>query len=187
PHIPELKSRLALSDGRLGFLLLGMAVGAVAALPTAGWLIARFGSRAVTTVSAAALSLAVTLPVVSPSVAASAAALAVLGVCNAVLDVAMNAQGVLVEESYGRPIMSSFHALFSLGGLLGAGGASLAMAAGLNAIAHLVLVALLGLAAIALAAAHLVPTPRSPGPAPAWFAAPPPAPPRRRPLAFRPL
>jgi len=110
---------------------------------------------------------------VSPGVVASAAALAVLGVCNAVLDVAMNAQGVLVEERYGRPIMSFFHALFSLGGLLGAGGASLAMAAGLNAITHLVLVALLGLAAIALAAAHLVPTPRSPGPAQAWFAAPP--------------
>ncbi len=173
PHIPELKSRLALSDGRLGFLLLAMAVGAVAALPTAGWLIARFGSRAVTTLSAAALSLAVTLPAVSPGVVASAAALAVLGVCNAVLDVAMNAQGVLVEESYGRPIMSSFHALFSLGGLLGAGGASLAMAASLNAITHLVLVALLGLAATALAAAHLVPTPRSPGPAQAGFVAPP--------------
>src|SRR5262244_2376622 len=110
---------------------------------------------------------------VSPGVVASAAALAVLGICNAVLDVAMNAQAVLVEERYGRPIMSFFHALFSLGGLLGAGGASLAMAAGLNAIAHLVLVALLGLAAIALASVHLVPTPRSPGPAQAWFVAPP--------------
>src|SRR5215470_4806365 len=173
PHIPELKSRLALSDGRLGFLLLAMAVGAVAALPTAGWLIARFGSGAVTTVSAVALSLAVTLPVVSPGVAASAAALAVLGICNAVLDVAMNAQGVLVEESYGRPIMSSFHALFSLGCLLGAGGASLAMAAGLSAITHLALVALLGVAAIALAAAHLVPTQRSPGPTRVGFATPP--------------
>jgi len=85
----------------------------------------------------------------------------------------MNAQGVLVEESYARPIMSSFHALFSLGGLLGAGGAAVAMAAGLSAITHLALVALLGLAAIGLAAAHLVPTPRSPGPAQAWFVAPP--------------
>ena len=173
PHIPELKSRLALSDGRLGFLLLAMAVGAVAALPTAGWLIAHFGSRAITTVSAAALSLAVTLPAVSPDVVVSAAALAVLGVCNAVLDVAMNAQGVLVEKSYGRPIMSSFHALFSLGGLFGAGGASLAMAAGLNAITHLAFVALLGFTAIALAAAHLVPTPRSSGRVKAWFVAPP--------------
>src|SRR5215475_3295206 len=173
PHIPELKSRLALSDGRLGFLLLAMAVGAVAALPTAGWLIARFGSGAVTRVSAAALSLAVTLPMVSPGVVASAAALAVLGICNAVLDVAMNAQAVLVEKDYGRPIMSSFHALFSLGGLLGAGGASLAMVAGLNAITHLALVALLGLAAIVLAAPHLVPTSRSPGLAQAGFVVPP--------------
>src|SRR5262249_60818064 len=100
PHIPELKSRLALSDGRLGFLLLAMAVGAVAALPTAGWLIARFGSGAVTRVSAAALSLAVTLPMVSPGVVASAAALAVPGLCSAVLGGAPYAQGRLVWRHY---------------------------------------------------------------------------------------
>src|SRR5262249_58190059 len=83
PHIPELKSRLALSDGRLGFLLLAMAVGAVAALPTAGGLIARFGSGAVTRGSAAALSLAVAPPMGSPGVVARAARLAVLGLCDA--------------------------------------------------------------------------------------------------------
>jgi hypothetical protein len=74
------------------------------------------------------LSIAVVLPVLAPGVLSSVTALAVLGTLNAVLDVAMNAQGVMVEDAYERPIMSSFHALFSLGGLAGAGGAATAMA-----------------------------------------------------------
>src|SRR5215471_21738589 len=57
PHIPEIKAHLALSDGQLGWLLLTMAAGAIAALPAAGWLVDRWGSRAVTLVSAGALSL----------------------------------------------------------------------------------------------------------------------------------
>jgi MFS family permease len=160
PHIPDLKSRLAIGDGALGLLLLAMAAGAIAALPTAGWLIDRMGSRVVTATSAAALSLAVVPPVLSPSVATSAAALALLGACNATLDVAMNAQGVMVEHGYGRPIMSSFHALFSLGGLLGAGGAAAIMAAGLSATTHVIAVALLSLAAVGVAARSLMPAPR---------------------------
>jgi len=157
PHIPELKARLSLGDAALGALLLAMAAGAILALPAAGWLNGRFGSRVATTVSAAGLSAALVLPVVAPGMMLAAAALAVLGACNATLDVAMNAQGVLVEDGYGRPIMASFHALFSLGGLFGAGGASAAMAAGMSARAHVVAVALLCLAALGLAMKDLVP------------------------------
>ena len=159
PHIPDLKRRLELDDGGLGLLLLSMAAGAIVALPLAGWLVARLGSRAVTGASAAALSAAVVLPVLTPGVASSATALVLLGACNATLDVAMNAHGVMVEDAYRRPIMSSFHALFSLGGLVGAGAASVAMAAGMSAPTHLVVVALLSLAAVWVAVRRLLPTP----------------------------
>lgn len=156
PHIPDLKTRLGLSDGGLGFLLLAMAVGAILALPAAGWIIGRLGSRLVTSMSAAALSISIILPALAPDVASSWAALALLGACNATLDVAMNAQGVLVEELYRRPIMSSFHAFFSLGGLAGAGGAATAMAAGASVRTHVVAVALLGLGAVCVASKHLL-------------------------------
>jgi MFS family permease len=157
PHIPDLKTRFALGDGGLGALLLAMAVGAILALPAAGWLIGRLGSRVVTGASAAGLSAVVVLPVLTPGVVSSAAALALLGACNAVLDVSMNAQGVMVEDRYERPIMSSFHALFSLGGLVGAGGAATAMAAGMSAGTHVVTVALLSLAAVCVAVTSLLP------------------------------
>ena len=163
PHIPGIKSRLALSDGQLGWLLLAMAAGAIAALPAAGWLVARLGSRLVTRVSAAALSVSVVTPALAPGVVITAAALALLGACNATLDVAMNAQGVLVEDSDGRPIMSSFHALFSLGGLVGAGGAAVAMAAGMSTASHVIAVAVLALTAVAMARTGLLPSERQAG------------------------
>src|SRR6185503_19536669 len=67
PHIPAVKARHALSDGDLGFVLLAMAVGAVVALPLAGGLVARFGSRRMTSLAAVGLCLCLPLPVIAPS------------------------------------------------------------------------------------------------------------------------
>src|SRR4029450_6008253 len=92
PHIPAVKARHAISDGALGLVLLSMAVGAVFALPVAGWLVGRAGRRPMTAVAAMALCLALPLPLVSSNVVLLALALVVLGACNATLDVAMNAQ-----------------------------------------------------------------------------------------------
>jgi len=174
PHIPDLKARLGISDGGLGLVLLGMAGGAVIALPVAGWLVERLGSRALTSVSAMGLCAAVALPVLTPNVALTVAALGLLGAWNATLDVAMNAQAVLVEGRYERPIMSSFHALWSLGGLAGAGAAAIAMAAGMSARAHIALVALLSLAGACMAARDLLPSDRPRNHAGQIFALPPP-------------
>src|SRR5262249_3305406 len=102
----------------------------------------------------------VTPPVLGLGVLATAVALGVLGACNAILDVAMNAQGILVERVYRRPVMSSFHALFSLGGLAGAGGASLAMATGMSAFLHVVVVAGLALVTVGIARNALLPSER---------------------------
>jgi fucose permease len=173
PHIPDLKARLGISDGGLGLVLLGMAVGAVVALPVAGWLVGRIGSRAITSASALGLCATVTLPALTPNVALTVTALGLLGAWNATLDVAMNAHGVRVEEAYGRPIMSSFHALFSLGGLVGAGGAALAMSLGLGAAVHLVGVAGFSMGAAAIALGGLVPTPHVQGRVDPVFVRPP--------------
>src|SRR5712692_5729120 len=148
PHIPDLKTRLGITDGGLGLVLLSTAVGAVLALPAAGWLIGRLGSRAVTSASALGLSAAVVLPVLAPTVTLSVAALGLFGACTGLLDVSMNAQAVIVEGKHDRPIMSSFHALFSLGGLVGAAGAALAMRAGLGPAPHVGTIALLSLRAV---------------------------------------
>jgi fucose permease len=159
PHIPAVKARLTSGDGQLGLVLLAMAGGAMVALPTAGWLIGRLGSRALSSSAALALCLAMPLPVLSPTLPALVVTLALLGACNGLLDVSMNAQAVVVEQRRGRPIMSSFHALFSLGGVAGALLASGAMSLGLGERAHAALVAL---AAVSLALPGLVPATPTP-------------------------
>ena len=113
PHIPAVKSRHALSDGQLGAVLLAMAAGSVLSLPFAGWLVGRFGSRAMTMLASLAPCLALPLPVISDNVLALSLSLAVLGAPNGTLDVSMNAHALSVERRYQLPIMSSFHVLQS--------------------------------------------------------------------------
>lgn len=159
PHIPAVKARHGISDGELGGVLFAMAVGAVVALPMAGWLVGRFGSRRMTSIAAVGLCLCLPLPVLAPTVALLALSLGVLGAFNATLDVSMNAQAVIVEQRYGRPIMSSFHGLFSLGMLAGAGAAVAVMALGPSDASHVVGAALAALLAVVLNLQSLVPTP----------------------------
>jgi hypothetical protein len=92
-----------------------------------------------------------------------AAALALLGACNGLLDVSMNTQAAAVERRAGRAIMSSFHALFSLGGIAGALLAAGAMWAGMGDVAHVAAAGLVALAAVTVALTRLVPA--RPGPA----------------------
>jgi len=151
PHIPAIKSRHMMSDGQLGLVLLSMAAGSVLALPVAGWLVSRLGSRLMTAAAGIALCLALPLPVASPSVALLSFSLALLGACNGLLDVSMNAQAAEVEQRVGRPIMSSFHALFSLGGVAGALLAGGAMASGIGDVAHVRVSAFVALTAAVVA------------------------------------
>ena len=157
-HIPAVKARHGASDAQLGLVLLAMALGAMIALPLAGWLIGRFGSRTVTRVSASAFCLALPLPVLSPSLPLLALALVLLGACNGLLDVAMNTQAARVERRYGRALMSSFHALFSVGGVAGASLAGVAMAAGIGDRTHVLSISVVALAAAGSALPRLVPS-----------------------------
>jgi fucose permease len=141
PHIPAVKQRHGIGDASLGLVLLAMAAGSVVALPVAGWLVARLGSRIVASGAAIAFCVALPLPVVSPNVALVSLSLVLLGAVNATLDVSMNAQAVEVEQRYGRTIMSSFHGLFSLGGVAGAAAAGLAMFAGVDDRGHVLVAA----------------------------------------------
>lgn len=119
-HIPEIRDRTGASTAVLGYLLLLLGGAALVGMQVAGRLIDRFGSRVVTLVAAVALSLSLVGPGLATSTAGLAVALGTLGIFNGVIDVGQNAHAVEVERAYGRPIISAFHAFFSLGGLLAA-------------------------------------------------------------------
>jgi MFS family permease len=158
PHIPAVKARLALSDGALGLLLLCIAAGSITSLALSGWLISRFGSRAVTIAGAIGLCLTLPIPIIAGSTLVVAASLALFGAFNGALDVAMNAQAVEAQRRYGRSIMSAFHGCFSLGGLIGAGLAALVLKAGVDASQHAAAMMLAGIPAAALAGFWLLPS-----------------------------
>jgi hypothetical protein len=111
-----------------------------------------------TSVMAVLFTLSMALPGMAGSVPQLIAALFVLGACNGGLDVAMNSQAALVEQRYGRPIMASFHGLWSIGGLTGAALGGLVAAQGVALGPHLLAIALVALLAAAVALRWLVPT-----------------------------
>lgn len=117
--VPFAKARLGLDDAELGGVLLCFGLGSTGAMPLAGWLSHRHGSRAVMAISGLVICAALPVLTVAPSALALAAALVMFGAALGVLDVAMNAHAVDVERRHGSPLMSGFHALFSLGGLAG--------------------------------------------------------------------
>lgn len=136
PHIPLFQSRLDLSPGWLGIALLGVAIGAIVSMPITAQFIERYTSRTVVTVATPIYCLALMGPIVAPSLPTLFAALVLFGLGNGSMDVAMNAQAVDIEKRYGRPIMSSFHGFFSLGGLVGAGGGGLLLEIGVEPWTH---------------------------------------------------
>ncbi len=156
-RIPAIQDKLDLSEGMLGLGLLGVAVGSLVAMPAIGAVISRFGSRPIVWAAALAYALVVPLPALAPNLAVLFIALGIAGAMIGALDVSMNAQAVAVEKELGRPIMSSFHAFFSLGGLVGAGTGGLAAALEVGIAPHLAVVAVFIAAAMVFACRYMLP------------------------------
>ncbi|MET9800413.1 MFS transporter [Streptomyces sp. NPDC006368] len=119
-HIPAVESRTGIGHAVLGWLLLLLGGGAFAGMQLCGRLTDRLGARRVVPAGAALCSAAVVLPGLAFDAPTLGGALLLLGFGNGCLDVSMNTHAVQVERGYGRPVMSAFHAVFSLGGVLAA-------------------------------------------------------------------
>ncbi|SMX31503.1 MFS transporter [Actibacterium lipolyticum] len=138
-RIPAVKLQHALSEGSLGLLLLLMAAGAIVAFPFAGRAADRLGSASITRRVAFANLIALVLIGLAPTVWALAVALFLFGATHGGVDVAMNAWAAEVERRAERPMMSSFHAMFSLGAGVGAGTGFLAASYGVSILSHFAL------------------------------------------------
>ncbi|MVA57848.1 MFS transporter [Agrobacterium vitis] len=150
PKVPEFARNLDLSEAQLGLMILGLGLGSLACMPVAGAQIARFGSRRVTLACALIFLPTLLLLTLAPNVPLAALAIFLFGGFMGAMDVAMNANAVETEKQMGRSIMSSCHAFWSLGGLIGAsiGGPLLAMAGStVHSLVATVLAALMLLAA----------------------------------------
>ncbi|WP_329494104.1 MFS transporter [Kitasatospora herbaricolor] len=154
-RIPDIRGQVSATHSALGLALLCLSAGAVATMPVVGRLCVRYGSKPVTIASVALLSLAVPLPAHTHSVLSLGAVLLLFGAGYGAANVAMNSAAVDLVHELRRPVMPSFHAGYSLGGLLGAGIGGL-LAGTLSTTWALALSGALGLAVTAAAGTALL-------------------------------
>ena len=118
-HIPSVQQRTGVSAGTLGTMLLLHGAGALIGMQFCGPLINRWGNARIAFLGGIGMSLTLALPLNAPTAPLLAGSLLVFGVATGITDVSMNARAVTVEQEFGRPIMSAFHAVFSVGSVIG--------------------------------------------------------------------
>lgn len=150
PKIPDFAARLDLDAKALGLLILTFGLGSIVMMPIAGSRIARFGSAKVSKATAVLLTPTLLLLTLVGNVWTAAVAIFLFGGLIGAMDVAMNANAVVTEKGMRRAIMSSCHAFWSLGGLIGASTGGFLMQR-IGALPHAVTVTVV--AALMLAAA----------------------------------
>jgi MFS family permease len=140
-RIPWIAGRLHVDPGALGLALIAPALGSIATMPVAARLVHRYRGRPLTRILIVAWCGSVALPALAPNLPVLFLTLLVYGAAAGMSDVAMNAQGVVVEQRYGRSIMSGLHGMWSVGGLVGSAAGALAAHRNVDARLHLVIVA----------------------------------------------
>ncbi|MGW0292177.1 MFS transporter [Streptomyces tuirus] len=154
-RIPAIKAQTGASASTLGLALLGVSAGAVITMTLTGRLCRRYGNHRVTVVCAVLLSLSVALPPLTHSALALGLVLLLFGAAYGGINVAFNSAAVELVAALRRPVMPSFHAAFSLGGMVGAGLGAL-VAGVLSPTRHLLLLTLVGLLVTAAAGPTLL-------------------------------
>ncbi|MEV0008185.1 MFS transporter [Streptomyces sp. NPDC051840] len=154
-RIPAIKHQTGASPSTLGLALLGVSAGAVITMTLTGRLCRRYGSHAVTVVCGVLLSLSIALPAHMGSALTLGLVLLLFGAAYGGMNVAMNSAAVDVVSALRRPVMPSFHAAFSFGGMTGAGLGGL-VAGSLSPATHFFLLTAAGLLVTAAAGPQLL-------------------------------
>jgi predicted MFS family arabinose efflux permease len=157
PRVPEIRDRLGLGNAGLGAALLGGGLGGIVGAVLVGRVAARLGSRRLLVVAAALLSVGLPFIAIVPEAVLLLVVLTVLGTLDVFNDVAMNAQGVMVQDRIGRSIMNRLHGMWSLGFTGGAVVGSAAAAAEIGVRLHLAIVGAALLVTVLLVQRWLIP------------------------------
>jgi len=135
-RIPAVQIKLHLNNFVLGLTLLSSAIGAMCAIPIAGNLVGKLGTKRVAVWASVGLCACLVLPALAVNAATLAVALFIYGAWAAAMGVAMNSQAVEVENALKKPTMSRFHAMFSLGAMAGAAVGGVIAARGYGTVGH---------------------------------------------------
>lgn len=128
--VPYAQHRTGAESNELGMLLLWLGAGSLLSMSLSGFLINRFGCRAVIVLSVGLYCIVMPLMATLDTLEYLGVALFVFGMGIGLTDVAMNVQGTLVEQAADKPLMSGFHCLWSIGGIAGSAGGAVVFGSG---------------------------------------------------------
>jgi len=155
-RLPRIQEQFSIDNGTVGLVLLASSIGALIAMPFTGWLIIRNGSRRVTIFGIFFYCAVIPFISLMPYLWSLMVLFFVLGISSGMSDVAMNSQAVMVEKELGKPIMTSFHALFSIGMALGAFAGAFFTKVGAGMFTHFTIVSLTSLVTLFIARYYLI-------------------------------
>jgi MFS family permease len=155
-RIPAIQQQLNLSDAKLGLVLLGMPVGSFIALPFSGLFASKYGSKVVLTISSFIYCLVLLLIGFTQNILGLSFLLFLFGAAGNVFNISVNTQAISLEKLYGRSIISSFHGMWSVAGLVAAFAGTIFIAHGLAVSWHFLITALLAAIAFILGALFLL-------------------------------
>jgi MFS family permease len=162
-RIPDIQEAMNLSAAQLGGVLIGMPVGSLSSLLVSGALVTRLGSRTLSLVVALVHVGIIPLIALTQTPWQLTLALALFGFCENLFNIALNTQGVGVETRWGKPILTSFHALWSLGAMTGAAFGGVLAGQGVEPLRHFALMGVAVAAAGLLAYRFMLPSDEQPG------------------------
>ncbi|MFJ8957431.1 MFS transporter [Streptomyces sp. NPDC102381] len=150
-RLPAVAEHVDAGHAELGAALMCLAAGCICGMVAVGRALERFGAAVLMPLLIAALGLVLPLTVVVPTLPVLCAVLVLLGFIQGTCNVTMNAHGSMVQRASRRPIMAGLHALFSIGGFVGAGVGAVVAGVGGGAFVTFAVAAVVAVAAAAAA------------------------------------
>ena len=155
-RIPTIQQNLGITDGVLGLVLFALPAGLFLCLPFSGWIINRMGSRKVVIITGIIYTSLLLFIGLAQSLPQLILVLFAFGFFSSLLNIAINTQAAGVELHYEKPIMASFHGMWSLAGFAGAAIGTLMMGYGIDPFYHFLLIFLLMMLIIALSSSNML-------------------------------
>jgi len=154
-RIVTVQQTLGLTDAALGAILFSLPVGLMLSLPFSGWIITVIGSKRLLIISLTFYCLALVSLSLAQNIFQLIGCLVLFGFSSNSVNISVNTQAVAAEELYKKPIMASFHGLWSLAGFTGAGIGTFMIGNNIRPLYHFIFIAVVTIFTIAIVARYL--------------------------------
>lgn len=156
-RIPQIKDKFDLNEAELGGVLFMLPLGALAALPFSGWLVHKLGSKAMSIASALTYTVLLYAIAITHTTFTLSLVLFGFGLIGNFGNISMNSQGISIQHRINKPILSSLHAMWSIGAFSAAAISGWTMRIGFDTVQHFLLVSFLAALIVMIGAFFLIP------------------------------